>query len=84
LYGTALRGSESRRTPEERPSVCAFNMDMDERWFNRSPETMLETFHFFRGECFDRIVEGLLERARRSSQFLLNVFTIFAEVSLPF
>ncbi len=34
---------------------------MDDRWLNRSPETMLDTFHFFRGECFDRIVEDLLE-----------------------
>ena len=35
-------------------------MDMDERWVNRSPETMLETFHWFRGEGFDLIVEDLL------------------------
>jgi hypothetical protein len=36
-------------------------MEMDERWLNRSPEIMLNTFHFFQGECFDRIVEDLLE-----------------------
>ena len=56
-------GEHGRRTPpEERPFVCAFNkMDMDERWLKRSPETMLETFHFFRGECFDRIVDDVLE-----------------------
>ena len=35
-------------------------MDMDERWVNRSPEVMLETFHWYRGECFDMIVEDLL------------------------
>jgi hypothetical protein len=29
---------------------------MDERWLNRSPEIMVNTFHFFRGEYFDRIV----------------------------
>lgn len=34
---------------------------MDERWLNRSPEIMLKTFHFFQGECFDRIVDDLLE-----------------------
>ncbi len=33
---------------------------MDERWVNRSPETMLETFHWFRGEGFGLIVEDLL------------------------
>jgi hypothetical protein len=37
-------------------------MDMDERWVNRSPETMLETFHWFRGEGFGLIVEDLLRR----------------------
>lgn len=33
---------------------------MDERWLNRPPELMLETFHWFRGEAFDLIVEDLL------------------------
>lgn len=35
-------------------------MDMDERWLKRSPKTMLETFHWFRGEGFNFIVEDLL------------------------
>ncbi len=35
-------------------------MDMDERWVHRNPETMLETFHWFRGEGFGLIVEDLL------------------------
>ena len=35
-------------------------MDLDERWVNRSPEIMLETFHWFRGEGFGLIVEDLL------------------------
>jgi hypothetical protein len=57
-----MRDHGRRTPPQERPFVCTFDeMDMDERWLNRSPETMLETFHFFRGECFDRIVEDLLE-----------------------
>jgi hypothetical protein len=50
-----------RSTPEERPFLTEFMaMDMDERWVNRSPETMLETFHWFRGEGFHLIVEDLL------------------------
>jgi hypothetical protein len=40
-------------------------MDMDERWLNRSPETMLETFHWFRGEGFDLIVEDLLKLPKK-------------------
>jgi 2-phosphoglycerate kinase len=47
--------------PEHSPYLSAFAaMDMDERWVNRSPETMLETFHWFRGEGFWLIVEDIL------------------------
>jgi hypothetical protein len=42
-------------------------MDMDERWLKRSPETMLETFHWFRGEGFGLIVEDLLRLPREPS-----------------
>jgi hypothetical protein len=35
-------------------------MDMDERWVNRSPKAMLETFHWFQGEGFNMIIEDLL------------------------
>jgi hypothetical protein len=35
-------------------------MDMDERWLNRAPSVMLETFHGYQGELFDLIVEDLL------------------------
>jgi hypothetical protein len=34
-------------------------MDMDERWVNRSPAVMLETFHGFHGEGFDLVLEDL-------------------------
>lgn len=63
LYATdETMRDHARRTPYvERPFGCAFEaMSMDERWLNRSPAVMLETFHFFRGECFGRIVEDLL------------------------
>ena len=51
----------SRTTPEDSPSLAAFlAMDMDERWVSRSPGTMLDTFHWFRGEGFHLIVEDLL------------------------
>jgi hypothetical protein len=38
-------------------------MDMDERWVSRPPRTMLDTFHWFRGEGFGLIVEDLLAMA---------------------
>jgi hypothetical protein len=55
----------TRSTPEDSPFLSGFKaMDMDERWVNRSPETMLETFHWFRGEGFSLIVEDLLRLPR--------------------
>lgn len=57
-----MRDHTDRTIPEEAPFLHAFMaMDMDERWVKRSPETMLETFHWFRGEAFDLIVEDLLQ-----------------------
>ncbi|HEX4102872.1 MAG TPA: hypothetical protein VHY21_20405 [Pseudonocardiaceae bacterium] len=51
----------SRSTPEDAPYLSRFKtMDMDERWVNRSPVIMFETFHWFRGEGFGLIVEDLL------------------------
>jgi len=35
-------------------------MDMDERWVNRTPQTMFETFPWFQGEGFNLVVEDLL------------------------
>lgn len=32
---------------------------MDERWVNRAPQAMLDTFHWYRGEGFGLIVEDL-------------------------
>jgi hypothetical protein len=36
-------------------------MDLDERWVNRTPQVMFETFHWFRGEGFNLILEDLLD-----------------------
>jgi hypothetical protein len=63
LYATddAMPDHASRITPGDCPLLSEFvAMDMDERWLDRSPETMLETFHWFRGEAFGLIVEDLL------------------------
>jgi hypothetical protein len=50
-----------RSTPETCPFLHEFMaMDSDERWVNRSPTVMLETFHWFRGEGFRMIIEDLL------------------------
>ncbi|MFI1200311.1 AAA family ATPase [Streptomyces sp. NPDC020883] len=63
LYATddVMRDHAGRTTPDQAPLLHQFiAMDMDERWVNRSPQTMLETFHWFRGEGFGLIVEDLL------------------------
>jgi 2-phosphoglycerate kinase len=49
-------------TTEQAPHLAHFRaMTMDERWLHRSPEVMLDTFHWFRGEGFNLIVEDLLQ-----------------------
>src|SRR5262249_55743747 len=56
-----------RLTAAEAPYLEEFKaMDMDERWVNRSPEVMLDTFHWFRGEGFDPIVQDLQDLAPRT------------------
>jgi hypothetical protein len=56
-----------RSSAEECPELHRFmGMGMDERWVTRSPETMIETFHWFRGEAFELILEDLLGLSRKS------------------
>jgi hypothetical protein len=60
LYATddVMPDHAGRSTPEGCPFLSEFKaMDMDQQWLNRSPEIMLETFHWFRGEGFGLIVE---------------------------
>jgi hypothetical protein len=63
LYATddVMADHARRSTLDDSPLLHRFmDMDMDERWVNRSPKTMLETFHWFQGEGFNRIIEDLL------------------------
>lgn len=64
VYSTddAMADHARRCTPEEAPQLHRFlAMDMDQRWVNRTPRTMLDTFHWFLGEGFRLIVEDLRE-----------------------
>jgi 2-phosphoglycerate kinase len=55
-----------RSTPEDSPLLHRFMaMNMDERWVNRSPKTLLETFHWFQGEGFNMILEDILSLPRQ-------------------
>jgi hypothetical protein len=63
VYATDdLMADHARRSSiEDCPLLHKFmDMDMNERWLNRSPKTMLETFHWFQGEGFDFIIQDLL------------------------
>jgi 2-phosphoglycerate kinase len=60
----AMSDHARRSSPDACPQLHRFMaMDMDERWVNRSPRTMLETFHWFQGEAFGMIVEDVLRRS---------------------
>ena len=70
LYATddVMPDHGRRMTPADSPFLSAFAaMDMDERWVSRSPQAMLETFHWFRGEGFGLIVDDLLRLLERGS-----------------
>jgi hypothetical protein len=59
----AMAGHARRSTAADSPFLHDFiAMDMDQRWLLRDPGTMLETFHWFRGEGFGLIVEDLRDR----------------------
>ena len=62
LYATddVMLDHTRRISHDECPFLSKFiAMDMDERWVNRSPKTMLDTFHWYHGEGFGLIVEDL-------------------------
>lgn len=63
----AMPDHAKRSTPRDCPLLHMFMaMDMDQRWVNRSPEAMLETFHWFRGEGFNMIIEDILNLPKES------------------
>lgn len=60
MYSTDDAMSDHAARCTDAPYLSEFlAMDMDECWVNRSPRTMFETFHWFRGEGFDLILEDL-------------------------
>ncbi|WP_433066680.1 hypothetical protein [Dactylosporangium sp. CS-033363] len=62
LYATDdVMGDHAARAPAAgAPMLEAFRaMSMDERWLLRSPGEMLRSFHWYRGEAFELILEDL-------------------------
>jgi hypothetical protein len=72
-----------RSTSEGAPLLHRFiAMDMDERWVSRSPAAMCETFQWFRGECFDMIVDDLL-RLPREPAVIVEGFRLLPRLVEP-
>lgn len=85
LYATddVMSDHAGRSTPEDSPFLSGFAaMDMDERWANRSPQTMLETFHWFRGEGFNLLVDDLL-RLPKEPHVLAEGFRLLPSLVEP-
>ncbi|MGW1740679.1 hypothetical protein ACWCPQ_17930 [Nocardia sp. NPDC001965] len=83
VYSTdATMADHARRsTPGDAPRLSEFmSMSMDERWVNRTPEQMLETFHWFRGECFGAIIDDLLGISDRT---VAEGFRLLPELVAP-
>src|SRR5688572_1155543 len=89
-YGLRLYSSDdvmadhgTRTTPEESPALAAFiDMDMDERWVKRRPRTMLDSFHWFRGEGFRLIVEDL-HALRTEPPVIAEGFRLLPDLVMP-
>src|SRR6185369_6658346 len=85
VYATddVMTDHASRSSADDCPLLHRFMaMDMDQRWVNRSPETMLETFHWFRGEGFDLIIEDLL-RLPREPGMIVEGFRLLPHLVKP-
>ncbi|KMS88019.1 hypothetical protein ACZ91_28305 [Streptomyces regensis] len=85
LYATddVMPDHARRTTPEEAPLLHEFiAMDMDERWVSRTPEVMLETFHWFQGEGFGLIIEDLL-RLPREPYVIVEGFRLLPHLVKP-
>ncbi|MEJ1993145.1 MAG: hypothetical protein P8X50_16050 [Maritimibacter sp.] len=86
LYDTdATMPAHAKRCPPTRcPHLAEFaTMSMDERWVNRTPRVMLETFHWFNGEGFNLILEDLLNMPT-DRPILVEGFRLLPRLVLPF
>ena len=72
-----------RSSTEDCPLLHQFMaMDLDQRWVNRTPQIMLETFHWFRGEGFNFIIEDLL-RMPRETGVIVEGFRLLPQLVKP-
>lgn len=87
VYDTdAAMGDHARRTGADAPLLRAFEaMTVDERWLTRSPQTMLETFHWYAGEGFGLVADDLraLRRTDPGTGLLAEGFRLLPDLVAP-
>ena len=83
LTDDVMADHAKRSAPQDCPHLHEFMaMDMDQRWVNRLPEDMLETFHWFRGEAFNMIVEDVL-RLSNERGVIVEGFRLLPQLVKP-
>ena len=86
VYATddVMADHAGRTNDDDAPLLHRFMaMDMDERWVNRSPKTLFETFHWFQGEGFDLIIEDLRHLPREPG-VIAEGFRLLPRMVKPF
>lgn len=72
-----------RSDRSKHPFLAAFlDADMDVRWLHRSPGEMLDTFHWFRGEAFEMIVDDV-DRLAAAGPVLVEGFRLLPRLVAP-
>ncbi|USQ76048.1 hypothetical protein [Ornithinimicrobium cryptoxanthini] len=85
LYSTdAMMGVHADRlSPDAAPLLERFRqLDMDERWVQRDPTTMFQTFPWFQGEGFDLVVDDL-RRLPSDRLIIVEGFRLLPRSVLP-
>ena len=81
--GTML--NHARRTSADAaPQLHRFlAMSMDQRWLHQDPQTMTQTFHWYRGEAFECIVDDLKQICRSTPGVVAEGFRLLPKLVAP-
>ncbi len=72
-------------SPDSIPLMSRFMaMNLDQRWVERSPSDMLDTFGWFAGEGFDLLVDDLAEQPSAGRPVVVEGFRLLPRLVAPF